>query len=391
MLPLILILAGAVLGWLYLLCRAANRVAALADRYVRLSFVGYGLMLSAPPALVALVWYCARYAGGPLTLDWHALWLDGWLRAGLCIGWLILFGELARRFVSERRRIALLRGIVQVHAITRHGFRQLFMTRRAMRHSAYALASRVIGNHIDVLAVCHYQLRLPGWPLAMPRLRCVHLTDLHFTHALPRGYYETIITHANALAPDVVCLTGDFGHSHGDVRTLAGLLAGLRAPQGVYFTLGNHDVWHDPDFIVRTLTAHGCSYVGGRVLPVAVAGATVWLAGTDAPWLPHDARQLLRDVPMGAACILLSHHPDNARRMRGSAARLVLSGHTHGGQIALPGLGPLLVPSAHGSKHASGFVRYGDTLLYVNFGLSLSLPFRLLCPPEIACFDIVGA
>ncbi len=390
MLPLLLILAGAVLGWLYLLCRVTNRVASLADRYLRLSFVGYGLMLSAPLALVVLMWYFARYAPGVLRMDWRALWHDPWARAGISIGWLVLVGELLRRWVAERRRVRALRGIVQRQAITSHTFRHLFIPRSTPRHTVYSLASRVIGNYIDTLAVCQYHLRLPGWPVTLARLRCVHLTDMHFTHALPCAYYELIVTLTNALTPDLVFLTGDYGHSHGDVRTLSALLAGLRAPHGVFFTLGNHDVWHDRAFIVETLAAQGLTYVGGRLHPVVMAGGPVYLAGTDAPWLRHDVRALVQAVPADAACIVLSHHPDNARRVRGTAARLVLSGHTHGGQIALPGLGPLLVPSAHGSKHASGFVRYDQTLLYINHGLSLSLPFRLMCPPEIACFDIVG-
>ncbi|MCX7004398.1 MAG: metallophosphoesterase [bacterium] len=390
MLPLILVIAGAVLGWLYLLCRVTNRVASLADRYVRLSFVGYGLMLSAPLALVVVTWYFGRYAQGLLGMDWRALGHDPWARAGIGIGWLVLVGELLRRWVGERRRVRALRGMVQLQAITRHSFRTLFIPRSTPRHTVYALASRVIGNYIDTLAVCQYHLRLPGWPATLARLRCVQLTDIHYTHALPRGYYEQVVALTNALAPDLIFLTGDYGHSHGGVRTLSTLLAGLRAPHGVFFTLGNHDVWHDPAFIVATLADQGFTYLGGRMQAVAVAGGPVYLAGTDAPWLRHDVRALVQHVPAGAACIVLSHHPDNARRARGTAARLVLSGHTHGGQIALPGLGPLLVPSAHGSKHASGFVRYDQTLLYVNYGLSLSLPFRLLCPPEIACFDIGG-
>ncbi len=390
MLLLMLMLAGAVLGWLYLLCRVANRVASMADRYVRLSFVGYGLMLSAPLALVVVTWYFARYTQGVMGMTWRALWLDTGVRLGISAGWLVLAGELLRRWVSERRRVRAVRGIVQQQTITRHSFRKLFILRRAPRHTVYALASRVIGNYIDTLAVCQYHLCLPGWPATLARVRCVQLTDIHFTHALPRGYYEQIVALTNALTPDLIFLTGDYGHSRGGIRTLSTLLAGLRAPHGVFFTLGNHDVWHDPAYIVATLAAQGFTYMGGRMQPVAVAGGQVYLAGTDAPWLPHDVRALVQDVPAGAACMVLSHHPDNARRARGTAARLMLSGHTHGGQIALPGLGPLLVPSAHGSKHASGFVRYDQTLLYINYGLSLSLPFRLLCPPEIACFDIVG-
>jgi len=390
MLPLMLMLAGAVLGWLYLLCRVANRVASLADRYVRLSFVGYGLMLSAPLALVVLTWYFSRYARGLLGMDWRALGQATWTLAGLSAGWLVLVGELLRRQINARRRARSLRGMVERHAIVRHNFRHLFILRSTPRHTAYALASRLIGNDIDALAVCQYHLRLPGWPATLARLRCVQLTDLHFTHSLPRGYYEQVVALTNALTPDLIFLTGDYGHSHGGVRTLSTLLAGLHAPHGVFFTLGNHDVWHDSHYIVETLAAQGFTYLGGRLLPVIMAGGQVFLAGTDAPWLRHDVRTLLRKVPADAACIVLSHHPDNARRVRGTAARLVLSGHTHGGQIALPGLGPLLVPSAHGSKHASDFVRYDQTLLYVNYGLSLSLPFRLLCPPEIACFDIVG-
>ena len=390
MIIVLLAMLGAVVGWLYVLCRLMNRVASLADRFVRLSVVGLVLLAATPAAFAALLWAALPYARGWWGVDRalaarHPAVL--WLAA---IGWAALLVELVRRRIAAYLRFPTIAARVAFHPAAVENVRHLIRWRDPVRNALSAACARIPGNHLADLHVFSYDIRFPGLPPQLDGLRIVHLSDLHHSPSLDDRFFRRIVEKANALDADVIAMTGDFTHSTSDAREVAALFAPLRARHGVFFVCGNHDIWHNEKELVRAFHEAGFVHVAGRTAAVEINGTALHVAGTERPWRKDTLAPHLDALPPGAFCLALSHHPDNVRWLRRHRVAFVLSGHTHGGQIALPGLGPLLVPSAYGSRHATGFVPAGDTLLYVNYGLALALPLRVLCPPEIACFVLRG-
>ncbi len=245
------------------------------------------------------------------------------------------------------------------------------------------------------LVVRHVEVGLPGWPPEHDGLRVGLLSDLHagMAHAGPPAI-ERAVRALNREAPDLVCLLGDFLDRKApvsravDARTVARCLAPLRARLGVFAVLGNHD-W----------------FAGGRRIAVALEEAGIpvfedearelsphlWLAGvSDDRTRGADVEQALREVGEDAAVILLSHDPDVFPRVPPSVA-LTLSGHTHGGQVDIPGL-PLRLPSRYGQRYASGHVAEGGRQLYVTSGTGTSgLPLRFRRPPEVVILRLMRA
>jgi predicted MPP superfamily phosphohydrolase len=388
MILMLLIVCGAVIGWLYILCRVMNRVAALADRIVRLSLVGLAVMCAAPVAFVALMWIALPCARGWWGIDCAVIARNHVLLTVIATGWAALVIELVRRRVAAYVRFPAIASRVVFHPVVVENVRHLIRWRCPVCNALSAACARIPLNRLGDLHLFSYDVKFPGLPPQLDGVRIVHLSDLHHSPDLDDGFFRRIVEKVNTLDADVVALTGDFIHSCSDARAVAALLAPLRARHGVFFVCGNHDIWHGEKELVRAFHDVGFVHVAGRAAAVEINGAVLHVAGSERPWRKDYAADRLDVLPSGAFCLALSHHPDNVRWLRRHRVAFMLSGHTHGGQIALPGLGPLLVPSAYGSHHAIGFVPAGDTLLYVNYGLALSLPLRLLCPPEIACFTL---
>jgi predicted MPP superfamily phosphohydrolase len=188
----------------------------------------------------------------------------------------------------------------------------------------------------------------------------------------------------NAFQPDLVVLTGDYlSRRRSDVGEVRALLGGLAAP--TVAVLGNHDVWLDPRGTTRELRAHGYevlenawTHVPLRGVPFAVVGVGDRLTGRE------DVPAAVRGLPEGAPALVLAHGPRTADRLRGLERPLLcLSGHTHGGQINLPILTPLLLASIH-EPYARGLYRLGEVQLYVNRGIGTSaVHVRIDSPPEV--------
>ena len=189
-----------------------------------------------------------------------------------------------------------------------------------------------------------------------------------------------------ALAPDLILLGGDYSHREGRfIAPCFELLAALSAPLGVYGVLGNHDYMHGVAETRAAMKRAGVVELTNRAVPVTLNGETLHLAGVDDLWRGQpDVAAALRGVTMSDACVMLSHNPDVAETMRDRRVGLMLSGHTHGGQVAVPGYGAPLVPSRYGRKYAHGLVEAPATRVYVSAGTGMSvLPVRVGCRPEI--------
>ncbi|VTT97818.1 Metallophosphoesterase OS=uncultured planctomycete GN=HGMM_F11F07C07 PE=4 SV=1: Metallophos_2 [Gemmataceae bacterium] len=250
------------------------------------------------------------------------------------------------------------------------------------------------------LEVNRVGLRVRGLPAAFHGVKVAHLTDFHFGRHIPHGYIENALARAAAERPDLIALTGDFidkGPRH--VRTAAKMFRGLTAPLGVYGVLGNHDFSvHTARGVRRhaglgaavadALESEGVSVLRNRAVRLDRGGAGLVVAGVDDLWSGEadPVAALGRECP-NTPRVVLAHNPQSVEGFAGCRADLVLSGHTHGGQIDWPGLGRILL-NRRAKRWAAGLYRYGDGHLYVNKGVGFGWRFRFGVRPEVAVFTL---
>jgi len=227
-----------------------------------------------------------------------------------------------------------------------------------------------------------YEVHLPGWPEEFSGFSLVQLSDLHHGKFVPRTYLEEVLRAAAREKPDIFVLTGDLIFLKRDIEGLKGLLRRLRAPRGTYAVLGNHDHWADGDGVRRLLEGEGVRLLRNEAVRFKKKGKTLALIGTDDLWMGTQDEGAVVGVQADAK-ILLAHHPDQFPLAKKAGIHLQVSGHCHGGQVRLPLIGPLIVPSAFGRRHAAGFLREGDSTLFINRGVGGFPPVRVLCPPEV--------
>jgi predicted MPP superfamily phosphohydrolase len=239
------------------------------------------------------------------------------------------------------------------------------------------------------LTVEHHQIRLRRLPRELDGFRIVQLSDLHHSPFTSRQQIERAIETANSLRPDIVALTGDYVSKEREYAApCAELLGELRARHGVYAVLGNHDHWTDAALITDLFRAEGITVLVNQGMRFEKNGAAFWLAGVD------DTMVGLEDLPLALAGsseqefkLLLAHNPVILRRAARAGVDLVLSGHTHGGQVSL-----------RSDRNASGrprrrllkgLARQGETQIYVTRGLgTVVLPVRFGCPPEVSLLEL---
>jgi predicted MPP superfamily phosphohydrolase len=259
---------------------------------------------------------------------------------------------------------------------------------------ATTVAARLPWNDVFQLSVHRKVIRLPRLPANLDGLTIAHLSDLHFTGRVTRPYYDLVVDQANQLDADLMVISGDIIDKRKCFGWLSEVLGRLRAREGVFFVLGNHDLRiHDEVGLRNELVKSGLVDLGGRFEMREIRGYPVAIAGNELPWFQPAAnmRQIPTEHPAGRPFrIAVSHSPDQIEWARRNDVDLMLAGHTHGGQIRLPVIGPIFSPSAYGVRYASGTFFEDPTLLHVSRGLSGTRPLRLNCPPELALLTLRG-
>ncbi|MBV9848154.1 MAG: metallophosphoesterase [Armatimonadetes bacterium] len=259
-----------------------------------------------------------------------------------------------------------------------------------------AYGERVEANDLQVV---HQDIAVAGWPAGTPPLRVGQLSDLHCDRAAALARARRAAEMLRAQRPDVVFLTGDY-ISEKPLRwaaPAAQALAPLTAvPGGVFCILGNHDWtnfrWRpgDAGIVARALSEVGFTVLRNDAAPLPQAPG-VWLIGLDDRFAgKQDVARALRDVLPGACKILLVHEPDYADEAPPGFA-LQLSGHSHGGQIRLPGLPPLHVPK-YSTHYPEGLQQGPHHPIYTTRGIGMIGPqMRLFCPPEVTVLNLHAA
>lgn len=260
--------------------------------------------------------------------------------------------------------------------------------------SAAALAGVAYSSMIEPrwVEVTKMSLALPGLAQAFCGYRIVQLSDLHMGDWMNAARLDDVVRVANKQSPDLVAITGDFitrrAASH--MRALACGLARLKARDGVVAVLGNHDHWSGAQAVRDVLAASGVCELANDFHTLRRDDAQLHIAGVDDIIVGRDRLDLLLSrLPADGAVILLAHEPDFADESAATGRfALQLSGHTHGGQIVAPLIGPLLLP-ALGRRYPSGHYQVGSMIQYTNRGVGVVSPFvRINCRPEITVFDL---
>jgi predicted MPP superfamily phosphohydrolase len=251
----------------------------------------------------------------------------------------------------------------------------------------------------DQLVVRPTTIPLGEWPAAWDGLRIAAIADVH-AGSLYVGAekLDRLSALTNAAHPDLVVLLGDYV-SHRRPRAgvespeaVARRLARLRAPLGVVAVLGNHDNWMDGPGFRRAFEAAGIRVLDNEVLRLERHGQPLWLAGiADALTGNPRVSETLARVPGGEPVVALTHNPDLFDHEIPDRVVLTLAGHTHGGQVRLPFVGCLVVPSAYGQRYVEGTVVEGRQVLFVTPGVGTSIiPVRFGVPPEISLLTLIA-
>jgi predicted MPP superfamily phosphohydrolase len=237
-----------------------------------------------------------------------------------------------------------------------------------------------------------YTVAIPRWPAACEGLRLDHVSDIH-TGSPNNGIanLDRVVARLEASDSDAVVMTGDYvilsvlGGSYVPAAVSAPHLRALTRRKPVFAVLGNHDWWKGGVGVRHALEAAGVVVLEDQSRRVTLRGCPLWLVGVGDLWTaPHNVRKAFAGVDDAAPAIVLTHNPAIFPRIPARAA-LVLAGHTHGGQISLPGIGQPAQWGKPENRYIRGEYDDGTRRLFVSPGIGTSiLPMRIGVPPEIS-------
>jgi predicted MPP superfamily phosphohydrolase len=245
------------------------------------------------------------------------------------------------------------------------------------------------------LHVVRQTIAVPNLPSSFEGTTVALVADLHHGPWVSLDYIEKVVERTNALSADLIAVPGDFvqgGEEHDCMRACVGAVSRLRAPLGVYATPGNHDYCEHVTPVHQYLDEFGIRDLTNTGLWIERGGERLRVCGTDDMWCGHpDISAALGDAGDEDCSLVLCHNPDYVEKIRDTRASLILSGHTHGGQVWL---GPYHghVPSRYGKKYLAGLVKTPWTQVYVTRGVGVSgPPVRIFCRPEINLLTLTAA
>jgi predicted MPP superfamily phosphohydrolase len=269
--------------------------------------------------------------------------------------------------------------------------------RKFLKTAAIATLGSVVGigyARLEArwLGVNTVTLTVPNLPASFKGKRIAFLADLHHGPYVPLGYIRRAVDMCNGLGADMIALGGDYPHRGVEyIAPCIQELARLHAPLGVYAVLGNHDHYDGGQpHASKALREAGIPELTNCGRWIEAGGDRLWLCGVDDFWRGvQDLPAALAPTTERDAVILLSHNPDYVEYIRDPRVGLVLSGHTHGGQVNLPIIGPPIVPSIYGQKYAHGLVQGPVAKVFVTRGIgTITPPVRLFCRPEIVLITL---
>jgi predicted MPP superfamily phosphohydrolase len=299
---------------------------------------------------------------------------------GLIILALIRLGDEFFRMNLTRLKRGRIAGRLTSVLAAEAPLRQLAENLSAVARNAMAEANS--------LALEEVEIRLRRLPKRLDGFRIVHLSDIHHSPFTEISHILEAVEAANRLEPDLVVLTGDFvSHEPEYVAPMAVAVGGLRAAFGVYACLGNHDHWTDAGLVERHLGENGVKVLVNRGERLTTGRGSFWISGVDDYLVGKtDVKSALEGSFRHEMKLMLAHNPVIVRQAARRDVDLVLSGHTHGGQVKLRrGAPPILARR----RLTNGLHRRLDTQIYITRGIgTVVLPVRYQCPPEISLLTL---
>lgn len=340
----------------------------------RIRGVHNALLFGVPPLML----WSLGFTGPRLmwTDHWSAVGPWGWMALG--VGWL---GAIVLVFTTVRYQL--------LHPPACEVERQSRIVDIAARYPGELIGpgrakwlAKLPRNQQFTLEVNEKTYALSRLPPTWDGVSIAHFSDSHFRGPVTRRFFEAVADEATSLQADIISFTGDLLDRKDCLLWFAETFGRLSAPLGCYFVLGNHD-WYlgIENDIRRVFAQHGWIDIAGRVRTLERDGVSIVIAGTERPWMGIEPE--LSAVRPDVFKLLLSHGPDQIRWAQRHGVDVMLAGHTHGGQIRLPIIGPVYAPSLHDVKYASGEFWEPPTLLHVTRGLSGREPIRYNCRPEL--------
>jgi uncharacterized protein len=274
------------------------------------------------------------------------------------------------------------------------------------RFAAYGAAALLSATGADALLVEphhpvaeHVEIRLSRLPDSFHGFRIALITDIHFGPYMGKAGVEEAVRIARRFRPDLLTLAGDFvsppfgqpigptGAQHAE--PCADVLASWKGVPMVAI-LGNHDHWNGAAIVAGALVDRGIRVLRNESFAIERGPDRLWISGVDDVLEKQDdLPKTLAAVPKTEATVLLAHEPDFADDVAGFPVDLQLSGHSHGGQVTIPGLGPIVLPTL-ARKYHTGLNRVGRLQVYTSRGLGvINPPVRLNCPPEVTLLTLL--
>lgn len=272
--------------------------------------------------------------------------------------------------------------------------RRSFLGLTAASAAGLALYAGEISRH--ELSVEQHTFQIDRLPDAFRGMRIVQVSDIHYAEYTEAFFLREVVRRVNQLHANLVVLTGDFisfspmpfEFARRHLPACAEILSGIECPMR-YASLGNHDYIVDPKEVAGALRENGIPVLMNSAVALERGGQHIWLAGLGSA-CTNDA-DLAHAIPRAAGeepVLLMAHEPDILPEVARHKVDLMLSGHTHGGQVRIPFLPPFHLPE-FGKNYLEGRFRMGPTQLYVNRGIgAVGLPFRFRCPPEITVITL---
>jgi uncharacterized protein len=272
--------------------------------------------------------------------------------------------------------------------------RRQFLRLSALSAAGLAFSYPVFIERLNV-QLNTYTIPVPRLPPAFEGFTIVQLSDLHLGLLTSAEFLADVLKRAGEVPTDIILNTGDYVHlrkTRAEIDEIWPMLMGLRAPQGVYSILGNHDHWADTQRSLEWLERSGQN-LRRRAQLFERGGQRLWLAGAGDLRNDHQPiDSLLREIPPEDCRIVAAHNPDSADTAFTAPVDLWICGHTHGGQVVLPFLGPPVLV-VRNRNYTSGLKssRKGQAV-FISRGIGWgTLPIRLNCYPEIAVLKLTMA
>lgn len=278
---------------------------------------------------------------------------------------------------------------------------------RAIPNPVWTAFSRLVNDHLEFrlvrwvwarlmpaepLRVERVTLTVPGWPAGWCGVRIAHLSDLHLGPFLGRAELHAVVDEVLALRADLIVLTGDFVSriTRGELEILTEELSRLTAPAGVWGVLGNHDWRTDATAVAQAVTRAGGRVLWNEHVCLRRGADELYVAGVDDLWMGQsDLNRALAGVPDDGRVLLLAHEPEYADTVAHDPRVLLqLSGHSHGGQVRLPLVGPIMT-RLRDWKYVMGVYHIRGLTMYVSRGIGAVIPgIRWNCPPEVTLLTV---